>query len=168
MYTRRLIFLINYVALAASCGFGFGSLPLGVFLRAGVALFSGLISLICMWLGIVVHRSLPKKHDQASDFTALLTSEVYGHVRHPFYSVLIVLNYAVSMVFVSIYGIIASTFLIPLWWYLARVEELDLVRVWGQKYIEYRDRVPCFFRSCGIGKRWNQMNTASARYRRQI
>jgi protein-S-isoprenylcysteine O-methyltransferase Ste14 len=136
--------LINYVALAASCGFSSDSLPLGVFLGVGIAVFGVSLALACIILGIGVHRSLPKKHDQASDFTELLTSGPYGYVRHPLYSALIVLNYAISMVFVSTYGIIASTLLILLWWYLAKIEEVDLARVWGQKYIEYKKEVPMF------------------------
>jgi protein-S-isoprenylcysteine O-methyltransferase Ste14 len=140
-----LIFLVNYLALAGSCGYGFNSLRLEVFLRIGIAVFGALLALVCISLGIAVHRSLPKKHEQASDFPELLTNGPYGYVRHPFYSVLIALNYAISMVFVSIYGIIASTLLISLWWYLAKTEEVDLVRVWGQRYIEYRREVPMFF-----------------------
>jgi protein-S-isoprenylcysteine O-methyltransferase Ste14 len=140
-----LIFLVNYFVLAVSCGYGFDSLRLGVFLRIGVALFGALLVLVFVSLGIVVHRSFPKKHEQASDFPELLTTGPYGYVRHPLYSVLIALNYAISMVFVSIYAVIASTLLISLWWYLAKTEEVDLVRVWGQRYIEYRREVPMFF-----------------------
>jgi protein-S-isoprenylcysteine O-methyltransferase Ste14 len=145
MYKRRLIFLINYLVLGASGAYGFDSLRLGVFLGVGIALFGALFALVCVSLGIVVHRSFPKKHEQASDFAELLTTGPYAYVRHPFYSVLIALNYAISMVFVSIYAIIASTLVIPLWWYLAKTEEVDLVHVWGKRYIAYRKQVPMFF-----------------------
>ena len=145
MCTRRLIFLINYLVLAASCAYGFDSPRLGVFLSVGIALFGALFALVCISLGIVVHRSFPKKHERASDFPELLTTGPYAYVRHPFYSVLIALNYAISIVFVSIYAVIASTLVIPLWWYLAKSEEVDLVHVWGKRYIEYRKKVPMFF-----------------------
>jgi len=145
MCARRLVFLINYLVLAASCGYGSHSLALGAFLSIGIALFGALLALVCISLGIAVHRSLPKKHAQASDFPELLNTGPYAYVRHPFYAVLIVLNYAVSMAFVSIYAIIASTLLIPLWWYLAKTEEDDLMHVWGQKYVQYRKDVPMLF-----------------------
>jgi protein-S-isoprenylcysteine O-methyltransferase Ste14 len=131
--------------LIVSCKYGFNSLPFGIFLSVGIALFGALLALVCISLVIVIHRRFPKKHDEASDFTALVTTGSYSYVRHPLYSVLIALNYTISLVFLSIYAIIASTLLLPLWWYLAKTEEVDLVRVWGQKYIEYRKEVPMFF-----------------------
>jgi len=145
MHTRRLILIINYFALIVSCRYGFNSLSFGIFLSVSIALFSALLALVCISLAIVVHRSFPKKHDESSDFTELVTTGPYSYVRHPFYSVLILLNYTISLAFLSSYAIIASTLLLPLWWYLAKTEEDDLVRVWGQRYIAYRKEVPMFF-----------------------
>jgi hypothetical protein len=53
MYTHRLIFLFNYLVLAASGAYGFDSPRLGVFLRVGIALFGALFALLCVSLGIV-------------------------------------------------------------------------------------------------------------------
>jgi protein-S-isoprenylcysteine O-methyltransferase Ste14 len=145
MRTRILILIINYFVLIVSCRYGFNSLPFGIFLSVGIALFGASLSLVCVSLAIVVHRSFPKKHNESSDFTELVTTGPFSYVRHPFYSILIALNYAISIVFLSVYAILASTLLFPLWWYLAKTEEDDLVHVWGQKYIEYRKDVPMFF-----------------------
>jgi protein-S-isoprenylcysteine O-methyltransferase Ste14 len=144
MYTRRLFLIINYFLLIVFCRYGFNSLPSGIFWSVVIALFGALLALVCVSLAIVVHRSFPKKHDESSDFTELITTGPYGYVRHPFYSVLIALNYSISLVFLSVYAIIASTLLLPLWWYLAKTEEDDLERVWRQKYIEYKKEVPMF------------------------
>jgi protein-S-isoprenylcysteine O-methyltransferase Ste14 len=161
MHTRRLILIINYFVLIVSCMYGFDSLRFGIFLSVSIALFGALLALACLSLAIVVHRSFPKKHDESSDFTGLVTTGPYSYVRHPFYSVLIGLNYAISLVFLSIYAIIASTFILPLWWYLAKTEEDDLVHVWGQKYSEYRREVSMFFPTYRRKKRENRMNTHS-------
>lgn len=93
---------------------------------------------------VIIHRRFPKRHEKASDFAELMTTGPYSHVRHPLYSIVITLNYAFSLIFLSIYAIAASTLLILLFWYLAKTEEDDLVRFWGQKYIEYRKKVPMF------------------------
>jgi protein-S-isoprenylcysteine O-methyltransferase Ste14 len=151
--------MINYFVLIVSCRYGFNSLPVGIFLGVGIAFFGALLALACISLAIVVHRTFPKKHDESSDFTELVTTGPYSYVRHPFYSVLIVLNYTISLVFLSIYAIIASTLLLPLWWYLAKTEEDDLVHVWGQKYIEYRKEVPMFFPTYRRKKRENRTNS---------
>jgi protein-S-isoprenylcysteine O-methyltransferase Ste14 len=142
---RRVILSINYIVLALSCGYGSDSLKAGIASGMVIKIFSGMLSLLCVYLAIIVHRGFPKKHDRASDLAELMPSGPYGYVRHPLYSVLIVLNYTVSLVFLSIYAIIASTLLLPLWWYLAKTEEDDLVRVWGKKYTEYREEVPMLF-----------------------
>jgi protein-S-isoprenylcysteine O-methyltransferase Ste14 len=144
-YTRRLILIINYLALAVSCRFGFNSPPIESSLTIGIALSGALFSLVCISLAIVVHRNFPKKHDEPGDFAKLLTTGSYRFVRHPFYSVLIVLNYMISLTFVSIYAIAASTLLLPLWWFLAKTEEYSLVCQWDEEYIECRKKVPMFF-----------------------
>ena len=143
MRTRNLIFMINYVILCVSCTLGFKSLKSGFF-STGVSYFGAGLAIVCISIAIVVHSGFPKKHDKASDFTDLATTGFYSYVRHPFYSILIVLNYAISLAFLSFYAITASTLLIPLWWYLAKTEENDLVHVWGQKYMDYKKNVPMF------------------------
>jgi protein-S-isoprenylcysteine O-methyltransferase Ste14 len=65
-------------------------------------------------------------------------------VRHPFYSAILSLNYTVALAALSYYALIAMTILLPMWWYLVHIEETDLVRVWGQKYLDYKKNVPMF------------------------
>ena len=110
----------------------------------GVAIFGALLALGCLAEAIVIHRGFPKEHSKASDFAQLLTTGPYGYVRHPFYSSLIALDYFASVAFLSLYGIIVSTLLLPAWWYLAHSEEKDLMQEWGQAYVEYRRVTPMF------------------------
>jgi protein-S-isoprenylcysteine O-methyltransferase Ste14 len=133
------------VVLLVSWKYGFESIPLGGFPGFVVALFSALLGLGCLTVAVVIHRGFPKEHSKASDFAQLLTTGPYSHVRHPFYSSLIALDYFASLAFLSLYGIIASTFLLPAWWYLALSEERGLAQEWGQAYVEYRKVTPMFF-----------------------
>jgi protein-S-isoprenylcysteine O-methyltransferase Ste14 len=141
MSARTLIFTINFVVLLGSCWLGFESLKLG-FLSTAVSFVAAGLAVACVGAAAVLHSRFPKKHTEAADFPNLMTTGPYGYVRHPFYSTVIVLNYAVSFAVLSYYAIIASTLMLPLWWYLVKTEEMDLVNVWGQKYIDYKKNVP--------------------------
>ena len=145
LYTRTLFFVTNYVVLLVSWTFGFESLPLGGIPGLVAGLLGALLALGCLTAAVVIHRGFPKEHSKASDFGQLLTTGPYGYVRHPFYSSLIALNYFASLAFQSLYGIVASTLLLPVWWYLARSEEWDLAQEWGQAYVEYRKATPMLF-----------------------
>jgi protein-S-isoprenylcysteine O-methyltransferase Ste14 len=145
MRTRTLIFIVNYVVLIGSCEYGAHSLHIGGLLSQIIAVAGALIAPALLSLAVVIHRSFPKVHNEAADFPKLLTSGPYGYVRHPLYSALIALNYSISVAFLSAYAILASTLLFPLFWYLAKKEESDLTRRWGQEYVEYRRRTPMFF-----------------------
>ena len=54
------------------------------------------------------------------------------------------LNYAVSVAALSYVALVTSTLLLPLWWYLVKIEEEELVQVWGQEYLDYQNEVPMF------------------------
>ena len=140
---RTLIFIINYLVLLGSCILGFKSFNFGFF-GLGISYFGAGLALVCLSIAIVLHSCFPKKHEEASDFGNLQTTGFYRYVRHPFYSILIVLNYAVSLAFLSHYAVILSSLLLPAWWYLAKTEEKDLVQFWGQRYMDYQKSVPMF------------------------
>jgi protein-S-isoprenylcysteine O-methyltransferase Ste14 len=140
------------VVLLVSWRYGFESLPLGGLPGLVVALFSALLGLGCLTVAVVIHRGFPEEHSKASDFAQLQTAGPYSYVRHPFYSSLIALDYFASLAFLSLYGIIVSTLLLPAWWYLAWSEERDLMQKWGQAYAEYRKVTPMFFPRYRRGK----------------
>ena len=144
MQIRTTIFVINYVTLATSCIWGFQTIKFG--LASTVAsYFAAAFATVFLAAAVALHNRLPKKHTTASDFNELRTTGPYGVVRHPFYSAVIALNFAVSVASLSYIALAASFLLLPLWWYLVSVEEKDLVRVWGQKYLDYKKDVPMFF-----------------------
>jgi len=89
-----------------------------------------------------IHSMYPKKHDRPSDFPRLLREGAYSIVRHPFYALTIVNQISVSIMLLSIEGIIASILCIPLWIILIVLEERELVEYWGKEYLDYRNEVP--------------------------
>lgn len=143
MEVRTAIFIVNYVVLWATCTAGLWSLPLG-FAATAVSYLGIALSVVFFCIAAVLHSRFPKKHETASDFGELNTSGLYSYVRHPFYSAILALNYTVALAALSYYALIAMTILLPMWWYLVHIEETDLVRVWGQKYLDYKKNVPMF------------------------
>ncbi len=90
--------------------------------------------------GIRIHNMYPRRHDKPSDFPELLTKGPYAICRHPFYSVLIINLYSLALIGSSIYGIIATTISIPLWIYLIKIEEKELIKYWDERYLLYMEK----------------------------
>jgi len=93
-------------------------------------------------LALAIHRSYPKRHDLPSDFSELLTEGPYRVCRHPFYLLLIVAQFSISLSMLSLWGLLTAAALIPLWVLLIRLEEKELITYWGERYLEYMERVP--------------------------
>jgi len=145
LHTRTLFFVSNYVIMLVAWKYGFESLPLRGLPGLAIALLCAFLGLGFLTVAVIIHRGFPEEHSKASDFTRLRTTGPYAYVRHPFYSSLIALNYFASLAFLSLYGVVVSTFLLPAWWYMARSEESDLMREWGQEYADYRKATPMLF-----------------------
>ena len=142
MHARTLFFVTNYVVLLVAWAYGFESFPLRGPPSLVVALLGVVLGLVCLTVAAIIHRGFPETHSKASDFSQLRTTGPYSYVRHPFYSSLIALDYLASLAFLSLYGVAVSTLLLPAWWYLARTEERDLLREWGQAYADYQNVTP--------------------------
>ena len=140
---RNAVFTIDFIALLVFCWLGFESLKLDPF-SIVVSFAAAIFSVACAIGAYFLHSRFPKKHTEAADFPKLMTTGPYSRVRNPFYSIVIALNYGVSFIVLSYYAIIASSFMLPLWWYLVKSEEKDLEKVWGQEYIDYKKSTPMF------------------------
>lgn len=99
--------------MLVSWKYGLESLPLGGLPGFPVALFSAFLGIGCLTVAVILHRGFPKVHSKASDFGQLLTAGPHSYVRHPFYSSQIALDYLASLAFLSVYGVEASTLLLP-------------------------------------------------------
>ncbi len=135
---RRLIFIINYVVLVGSCIYGLNTLPVEYLIGKTLTMMGLIISFLCLLFIILIYYSCSKKYNE------LITTGPYGYVRHPFYLSIIISNYGISLMYLSIYSIFVSTLLLLPWWYLARKEEEELIHHWGERYVQYKENVPMF------------------------
>jgi len=90
-------------------------------------------------LGISSHNRLFGKNTIES---TLITDGIFAYVRHPLY-LSILLTY-LGFVFgaISLLSLIPWVFYVLLFDKMASFEEVDLVRIFGEKYVDYQNCVP--------------------------
>ena len=103
------------------------------------------ILIITVPLAIYLHSLFPRRHDRPEDFDRLLTDGPYRYVRHPFYSVFIVMGFGIGLFCVSVLGLLSYVLMLPLWRKLAEIEEQELLEYWGDEYRRFMETKGRFF-----------------------
>jgi len=111
-----------------------------------------IISLVLILQGVKLFR-LKGEIDQDRDdptlvgiekTTELITSGIYGYIRHPFYASLLFLTWGIFFKHPTwiafLLGILASIFLIT----TAKKEEVENIAFFGEPYIEYMKKTKLF------------------------
>lgn len=100
---------------------------------SNVLIFSGLIVIAVGWRGI---------HSGNGE---LITNGIYRVVRHPQYSgfTLMIIGFLVQ--WPTIITIVMAPILLIMYNRLAKKEEMKMIEIFGEKYLEYSKRVPAFF-----------------------
>ncbi|MEI6085615.1 MAG: isoprenylcysteine carboxylmethyltransferase family protein [Verrucomicrobiota bacterium] len=80
----------------------------------------------------------------------LMTEGIYRHVRHPAYSSIMLEMVAVPLV-ANAYGtlLLAVGIYVPLLLWRWRVEEMEMIKKFGDRYVQYRREVPAFVPGLG-------------------
>ena len=81
---------------------------------------------------------------QFEDTTHLITSGIYGYIRHPMYSSLLFLSWGVFFKRLSWQGIVASLLATLFLFLTAIVEEKENLKSFGPGYAEYRKKTKMF------------------------
>lgn len=74
----------------------------------------------------------------------LVTEGVYSYVRHPQYSGIFLITIAFFIQWPSLTPLIMWPILIFAYYGLAKKEEKELEKQFGQEFLEYRKRIPAF------------------------
>lgn len=93
------------------------------------------IGLFIMWIGWKLIHSAQ---------SGLVTSGLYGYVRHPQYTGLFVVITGMFIQWPSITTVIMAPVLIMVYYRLSKSEEKDMIEKFGDEYIEYMLRTPRF------------------------
>jgi len=70
----------------------------------------------------------------------LVTSGIYGYVRHPISLAVLVYDPGIPLIFSSLYGFLITLALIPLILYRVEIEERMLIQRFGEEYQAYMRR----------------------------
>lgn len=108
---------------------GFISLPIGIILLA-----IGLIIIIFAFLKIGIVPSLRQKSN-------IITSGIYGIVRHPVYSGTVIAVLGWTILLKSTISILYFPFLFLLYFLITVFEERILIEEYGEEYTNYRKKV---------------------------
>jgi protein-S-isoprenylcysteine O-methyltransferase Ste14 len=87
----------------------------------------------------------------------LITDGVYTHIRHPQYVGFLLITLGLLVHWVTLPLLVMWPILIVQYYRLARKEERELEKEFGDKYKEYRKRVPMFIPSFNFGLSKSQM-----------
>lgn len=88
----------------------------------------------------VAKRTLGKYYSIAlrtSQEHELITHGIYKHVRHPAYLGALMATMAIPLFFASLHGLFLMLGLVPCYLYRIKIEEIMLVRKFGDEYQEY-------------------------------
>lgn len=120
----------------------FVSIYLGVILPiANVIILSGMFLIVFSW-----SRIFKAKHK-------LVTTGIYGHVRHPQYLGFLLLTLGINFLWTTFSTLILWPILTLLYYRLAKEEEKSMEKEFGEKHREYRNMVPMF-----IPRLWKKNN----------
>ena len=113
-------------------------------------LTGNLLWLIIGWLMIVIglifmiwiSRFLTTKLISARK---LVTNGPYQYARHPMYVAIYIILIGVGILFFSIHWFIILLIFIPFWCVECKIEEKQLIKLYGQEYLNYKKKVGMFF-----------------------
>jgi len=89
-------------------------------------------------------RSGQKLTPKAFDTSTLMTTGIYSSIRHPHNLASMLLNLAIAFGFRSTVGLVIAVASIPIGYWLTLTEEKLLIQQFGDRYREYKARVPMF------------------------
>lgn len=139
---RKLVAGLGTALIIALSLLTFGTLPLIGLSKVIASAFGAAMLYTSVALASAIHRSYPAKHDKPEDVKELFVEGPYKLCRHPFYLLTMMAQISIALSLASLMGLLTAITLIPLWLFLIRVEEKELIEYWGEKYLSYMARTP--------------------------
>ena len=100
--------------------------------------------LIGGWLGISGVKELSLSVSETHRPTRVIKTGVYSHVRHPQYLGGLLAHIGITLILSAFYSLLYTPILMFIVYLIARKEEMELIKEFGDEYEEYRRRVPMF------------------------
>lgn len=108
------------------------------------ALIGTPIVLLSFYFETISHKVFGNVHSNPEEIRKLVTSGVYSRIRHPVYLGRIFLNIGFLILFPILPMLLVSMVFITVWYMIALYEESILLKKFGRKYRNYKEKVPMF------------------------
>ncbi len=138
------MFISIILYLLAPPWFLWSQLPLPTLLRT----IGTIIGISTLPLLIWTHRTLGKYYAPVLEIKekhTLITIGPYSRVRHPMYTVFIIFTLSMALITVNLFVSIFSIIVVSQFPFIARQEEIMLLKQFGSKYQNYMERTGRFF-----------------------
>ncbi len=114
------------------------SIPLDHLILALVFLVPGAI------LGVMGVKTVSLRVAELHRPEEVVTTGVYSYIRHPQYLGGLLSHMGMTFLLSGLYSLLVTPFVIVVNYLIARKEEIELLREFGDEYAEYKKRVPMF------------------------
>ena len=92
-----------------------------------------------------IHRAFGDEIYTTKEESQLVTTGVYAYTRNPLYLSATLLFFGWSLFLMLTFLLIIALLFIPLFGFVAKWEENELIERFGAEYLSYKERVPRFF-----------------------
>ena len=101
--------------------------------------------LIGAWFGISSVRETSLKVAETHRTESIVSSKIYSRIRHPQYFGGLLAHIGISFLLSSLFSLIFTPLVILLNVLVAWKEEKELIKEFGEEYLNYKKKVPMFF-----------------------
>ena len=105
-------------------------------------LFLGILFLTCGILLLITASLHLRKAINTKD---IVISGPFKYIRHPIYTSIYILSIGLGLIFFAWLWFIVMIVFIPFWYIECREEEKEMIKLHGEKYIEYQKKTGMFF-----------------------
>jgi len=74
----------------------------------------------------------------------VVISGPFKYIRHPIYTSMYILSIGLGLIFFAWLWFIVMIIFIPFWYLECRQEEKEMIKLYGQKYIDYQKKTGMF------------------------
>jgi protein-S-isoprenylcysteine O-methyltransferase Ste14 len=118
------------------------------FLEISIPVVHSLIFLVMiipvLWFALLGVKEVTLKVAETHRPEKVVTTGVYTYLRHPQYLGALLAHIAISILLSALYSFLLTPLMIIYIYLLARKEETELIKEFGDSYQEYMSRVPMF------------------------
>tara|TARA_R110002012_G_scaffold318652_1_gene537455 strand:- start:180 stop:560 length:381 start_codon:yes stop_codon:yes gene_type:complete len=122
-------------------------------------MISMLLGYAIAFLGVGLFAQGWRQVHKARGENRLMTEGLYAYVRHPQYTGLFIALFGEGVVhWPTLFSIVLFPIIVLVYTWLARREEQQMLKTFGEDYLAYKRQVPMFIPRWG---RWRQLAAAS-------